>query len=128
MPTNYVRVNGPSAEVNANLQFLYQWNTLPTDFYYASLVGANLDEAILVRADLRMANLREVALRGADLRQAKLNGADLREARLSGADLREASLGGTTLSWAKLSQATYNEFTKWPVGFDPAKAGAILVD
>lgn len=51
-PTNYVRVNGPSAEVNANLQFLYQWNTLPTDFYYASLLGANYNQPGLHDWDL----------------------------------------------------------------------------
>jgi hypothetical protein len=51
-PTNYVRVNGPAAEVNANLQFLYQWNTLPTDFYYASLVGANYNQPGLHDWDL----------------------------------------------------------------------------
>ncbi|WP_455202246.1 C25 family cysteine peptidase, partial [Kaarinaea lacus] len=52
VPTNYVRVNGPSAEVNASLQFLYQWNTLPTDFYYASLVGANYNQPGLHDWDL----------------------------------------------------------------------------
>lgn len=51
-PTNYVRVNGPSAEVNANLQFLYQWNTLPTDFYYASLVGTHYNQPGLHDWDL----------------------------------------------------------------------------
>ncbi|MCA9690506.1 MAG: hypothetical protein KC636_12915 [Myxococcales bacterium] len=38
-PTNYVRVNGPAAEVNANLRWNYHWNTIPTDLYYSSLVG-----------------------------------------------------------------------------------------
>ena len=37
LPTDYVHVNGPASLVNAELQFLYHWNTLPTDFYYASL-------------------------------------------------------------------------------------------
>ncbi|MEP7306665.1 MAG: C25 family cysteine peptidase [Acidobacteriota bacterium] len=37
--TNFVRVNGPSGIVNASLQWLYQWNTLPTDLYYASLTS-----------------------------------------------------------------------------------------
>ena len=37
MATNFVRVNGPASLVNASLQWLYAWNTLPTDFYYASL-------------------------------------------------------------------------------------------
>jgi hypothetical protein len=38
-PTEFVRVNGPAAEVNAELQFLYEWNVIPTDLYYSSLVG-----------------------------------------------------------------------------------------
>lgn len=40
-PTEYVRVNGPEAEVRTNLRFLYPWNMIPTDLYYASLVGPN---------------------------------------------------------------------------------------
>lgn len=36
-PTEYVRVNGPEAEIRATLQWLYQWNMLPTDLYYGSL-------------------------------------------------------------------------------------------
>lgn len=35
--TQYVRVNGPAATVNATLQWLYHWNQIPTDFYYSSL-------------------------------------------------------------------------------------------
>ncbi|GAA4117108.1 hypothetical protein GCM10022415_14670 [Knoellia locipacati] len=38
-PSQYVRVNGPAALVNAQLQWHYHWNQLPTDFYYASLQG-----------------------------------------------------------------------------------------
>jgi hypothetical protein len=38
-PMNFVRVNGPAGLVNASLQWLYQWNTLPTDLYYASLTS-----------------------------------------------------------------------------------------
>jgi hypothetical protein len=37
--TQYVVVNGPAGLVNAELMFLYPWNTLPTDLYYASLAG-----------------------------------------------------------------------------------------
>ncbi len=37
MPSQYVVVNGPASIVNAELMFLYTWNQLPTDFYYASL-------------------------------------------------------------------------------------------
>lgn len=38
-PTQFVRVNGPAALVNAQLQWIYQWNYIPTDLYYSSLVG-----------------------------------------------------------------------------------------
>jgi hypothetical protein len=37
MPTQYVRVNGPAGVVNGRMQWLYEWNRIPTDFYYASL-------------------------------------------------------------------------------------------
>jgi hypothetical protein len=36
-PGSHVRVNGPAWLVNAKLQWLYEWNTIPTDFYYSSL-------------------------------------------------------------------------------------------
>lgn len=44
MPTAFVRVNGPASEVNADLQFLYEWNTIPTDLYYSSLVGPQYNQ------------------------------------------------------------------------------------
>ena len=39
MVTNFVRVNGTAGVVNAQLQWLYEWNRIPTDFYYSSLQG-----------------------------------------------------------------------------------------
>ena len=44
MPTDFVRVNGPAGEVDADLRFLYEWNTIPTDLYYSSLVGPRYDQ------------------------------------------------------------------------------------
>lgn len=38
-PTDYVVARGSAAQLNAVLRFLYHWNRIPTDFYYASLVG-----------------------------------------------------------------------------------------
>ncbi len=38
-PTNFVRVDGAAAIIHAPLRFHYTWNTIPTDFYYASLFG-----------------------------------------------------------------------------------------
>lgn len=45
-------------------------------------------------------------------------GANLRGANLGGANLRGANLRGANL-WAALA----NEWTRWPDGFDPDKAG-----
>ena len=39
-PTKFVRVNGPATAIKAKLQWLYTWNTIPTDLYYSSLQGA----------------------------------------------------------------------------------------
>jgi len=38
-PTQYVRVNGPAGQIKGPMRWLYDWNTIPTDFYYASLTG-----------------------------------------------------------------------------------------
>jgi hypothetical protein len=43
-PSDFVRVNGPASQVNADLQFLYMWNMIPTDLYYSSLVGPNYNQ------------------------------------------------------------------------------------
>lgn len=42
--TNFVRVNGSASVANGTLRWLYQWNQIPTDFYYASLQGWVLAE------------------------------------------------------------------------------------
>jgi uncharacterized protein YjbI with pentapeptide repeats len=47
----------------------------------------------------------------------------LHEATLRWADLSEANL-----SDANLSKAYYSAETKWPEGFDPEAAGAVLVE
>ncbi len=43
--TQFVRVNGPAALVNTRFQWLYEWNTIPTDFYYSSLEGPDYNIA-----------------------------------------------------------------------------------
>ena len=49
-------------------------------------------------------------------------------ANMPGADLTGADLTGANLSDAYLRAAKYNANTKWPVGFDPVAAGAVLVE
>jgi hypothetical protein len=41
MPTLYIKVNGPESEIKGLLVWLYKHNTVPTDFYYSSIVGSN---------------------------------------------------------------------------------------
>ena len=79
--------------------------------------------AILVGADLSHFDLGGADLTDADLSDADLSGAILWNADLSGADLSRANLVGAMLRLAK-----YNVDTKWPLGFDPVAAGAVLVE
>ncbi len=102
----------------------YCGRDLPEDVKLKSKwTRGKVDAAIASGADLRGANLTGANLTGADLSGAYLSGADLREANLAGADLSEAFL-----SDAHLRLARYNADTKWPEGFDPEAAGAVLVE
>ena len=92
------------------------------------LSGANLTGANLQFITLRGSNLSRANLSGADLWKAGLHGANLSEADLSGANLILVHLNGANLSGANLQGATYTAFSKWPEGFDPKTAGAVLVD
>lgn len=97
----------------------------------ANLQEADLSEANLQEARLVWANLQEANLWGAKLQKSFLMNANLQGSILSYADLREANLWGANLQGANLSgteldKAIYDKETKWPDGFDPEKAGAIL--
>ncbi len=105
----------------------------------AQLEGANLVGAQLQRADLGDAELQRANLIGAQLHDANLSGAQLQGAFLSDAQLQGAFLGGAQLQGARLSGAqledaylTYaqlqgaqaSELTRWPKGWDHARARA----
>ena len=107
------------------------------DLSDAKLVGANLTRARLGEARLTGADLRDAELAGAHLRGADLRDADLRGASLPGADLRFATLSGDLrgavfaadfrpahLDHVVLTDATWDETTSWPAGFDPKAAVA----
>ena len=121
---------------------LHRADLIKADLRGADLIHADLRGANLIKADLRGANLSGATLSGATLSQAYLNGAKLVRANLSGATLIQADLSYTKLVRAKLvradlsradlseadlSKAKYDDNTKWPDGFDPVAAGAILV-
>lgn len=109
----------------------------------ADLAGANLVEATLTGVTLSGSNLLGANLSGADLVWAQLvgaefikselsgaylTGADLTDADFSGANLSAADIYGAVLDGVKLKGAMYSNKTRWPDGFDPIAAGAILVD
>jgi len=88
----------------------------------ANLQGCNLKSANLNGADLTEVNLWEADLRDADLRNTRMINTDLQKSRLEGADLRNATIVDCNV------QATYSLTTLWPEGFDPAEAGAVLIE
>lgn len=105
------------------------------DLTRASLVDARANEA----ADFSEATLRGTDLGGAFLRTARFDRAILAGASLARADLYHATLRGADLSGADLSAARhldaadltdahYDDRTRWPAGFDPPKAGARRID
>jgi len=96
-------------------------NLASTNLVEANLESANLWRADLERAKLGKANLRDAVLVEAFLWRADLERANLVEALLDGADLWEANLED-----ADLRGAFYSAETKWPEGFDPDEAGAVI--
>jgi uncharacterized protein YjbI with pentapeptide repeats len=84
-----------------------------------SLQDAWLTDAKLQRAELGEAKLQRAKLDGANLQNANLGNADLRDAILGGANLQDANLGGANLQGARA-----DEGTRWPAGWDRAKAEA----
>jgi uncharacterized protein YjbI with pentapeptide repeats len=103
-------------------------NLSHSEMTHAFLYRANLSGATLIRADLRdthlvSANFRRTNLTGADLGTALAIGT-----RFQGADLRGADLARTKyLSTSRFTDARYDVHTRWPKGFDPVKAGAVMV-
>jgi uncharacterized protein YjbI with pentapeptide repeats len=104
------------------------------DLSYAKMEYINddgEDQGLLYKTTLKNADLSSVSLVGAKLEGADLSGVKFTEANLSQTDLRFADLSyadltGTNLEQANLEKTKYNNQTKWPKGFDPAKAGAIF--
>jgi uncharacterized protein YjbI with pentapeptide repeats len=98
---------------NTNFQGAFLWHAKfgeSTHFSYTDLRGADLDGA----------NFGRAAIGGTD--EGDYEGpADLRGASLIGADLTQAHLEG-----ALLQGALADNTTKWPTGFDPAKAGVVV--
>lgn len=119
---------------------------------WANLRGADLSQAQLARADFDHAKLTRTRLWGTQAhgasffstrwRQADLRAADMTDVDLSlsefllaqlddvdlrGADLRGARLHSGRLNGTHLGGARCNAGTTWPPGFDPGRAGVLVV-
>lgn len=108
----------------AKVKAFYEWlgANAPLDLNMADLTAANLKGAYLERADLTGAKLRWAHLTSANLSRTTLINADLYAADLRGVNLADADLIGVILH-----EATYDNYTQWPDGFDPVKAGCVKV-
>jgi uncharacterized protein YjbI with pentapeptide repeats len=98
------------------------------DLSGAILSGANLTGVEMISAQLTGAELIWAKLSDVDLTGVDLSGAFLKNANLAGADLSAADLTGAVLDGAQLARAKYTKITRWPDGFDPVAAGAVLVE
>jgi uncharacterized protein YjbI with pentapeptide repeats len=92
--------------------------------YWASLGDADLSFANLSRADLRGAMLYRTICRGTNFSEANL-GRDNLHGRT---DLRGADLSTAILQGAILTDAVYDQATKFPPGFAPTESGMINVE
>ena len=80
------------------------------------MVGTNAPGYPMAGASYANTVLERVSLRGVDLR-----GADFRRATLRAVDFTGARLEG---AW--FAGAMYDQFCRWPIGFDPSLRGAVL--
>jgi uncharacterized protein YjbI with pentapeptide repeats len=104
-------------------------NLRGTSFRGTILYWANLSDADLSGCDLTGADLRGAVLQGTKLVGANLRGAKLCRDALGGTtNLRGADLTEATLEGAELAGAEYDDETRFPSGFSPAKAGCLHVD
>ena len=114
---------------------LFQADLSRAVLHRAKLYRANMNQSHLWRTDLTEANLSGANLEGAKLHEtifhkahlidANLSNVDIKEANFREANLCRANLSGATLINADFDKAKYDDYTQWPAGFSPYKAGAI---
>lgn len=107
----------------ANLEGI---NLEGADLRNIDLSGVNLSRANLQGANLQSANLRSADLSYTNLTQANLRNADLSEAYFKRADLKQANLAGANLLRTYFKEASINEQTVFPEGFDIKRAGTVF--
>ncbi|MBD0266628.1 MAG: pentapeptide repeat-containing protein, partial [Tolypothrix sp. Co-bin9] len=92
----------------------------------ADFSRATLDKAIFENGNFFGSVFLETSLINSRFCNARLRGTDLTRANLQGADLRGTDLRRAGIEDANFQNAIYNADTRFPEGFDPVAAGAIL--
>jgi uncharacterized protein YjbI with pentapeptide repeats len=95
-------------------------------FVRSRLMAADLSHARFDKANFREAHLSGAVLDQADLRQSDLTDADVGFASFVGCDLRGTTFLVQRIEDAVLRRAVADADTRWPAGFDPAKAGVVI--
>ena len=93
------------------------------DFRYSVIAHADFSRANLNNADFRNAVASHASFRGANCRGTNFSHCVLSEADFSGADLRGANLPTALLGRKFTKQTLYDNRTRFPRSFDPAKLG-----
>lgn len=112
-------------------QLKAQYKAGERNFSGVQLSGVNLVWVELTGVNFQGADLSHANLSGANLSESNFSGeTNLTFADLSRADFRNTNLKGTRLEGAnlegiQLEGSVYNETTKFPLGFDPIRAGAL---
>lgn len=83
--------------------------------------SCNLNQAVFDNLKIHFTRLIGATFKGASFANTDLLGSVFYQADIRGADFTTA-----ILSNAKFKAAVYDNTTKWPVGFDPVQAGAVL--
>lgn len=84
-------------------------------------------------ANLKRAYLKKATINNCDLKYSELKQANFDKASLYNVDMRDSNVRGAILTWSdavnvNLKGATYDQYTVFPAGFDPKKAGMIYVE
>jgi uncharacterized protein YjbI with pentapeptide repeats len=96
------------------------------DFTGATMYWASLGDADLSFATFAGASLRGAILDGAACRHTSFRGADLSKDNLGGrTSFRGADLSSADLEGATLTDAVFDDMTKFPDGFDPRSHGMV---
>src|SRR5215813_3766347 len=95
---------------------------------WAGIVMALSQEMIYLLINMSLQGGKPLWLPGADLSGLNLEGASLVGAYLCGANLKKTNLRGADLQGADLEGvdlegASYDASTRWPLNFEPSKAG-----